>query len=166
MLRSALARNTQLRLPKIRFSSSQEIIAYNGLKLHHVEFPSNNSKINLKHFVSVPIKVHNEVPLAPERFCRNAALLGMYRYFSDSENVSMPSQAEMHLINILKEKFPLATDIAVNDISGGCGAMYEIFVESPDFKGIRIVKQHQMITEALKGEIKDMHGLRITTTPS
>jgi len=93
-------------------------------------------------------------------------LLGTYRYFSDSEDVSMPSPAEMHLLSILKEKFPLATDIAVNDISGGCGAMYEIFVESPDFKGIRLVKQHQMVTEALKGEIKDMHGLRVSTAPS
>ena len=85
------------------------------------------------------------------------------RNYSDSENAS-PSQAEMSLINILKEKFPSASDIAVVDISGGCGSMYEVYVESPDFKGIRLVKQHQMVSEALKGEIKEMHGIRISTS--
>ena len=85
------------------------------------------------------------------------------RNYSDSENAS-PSQAEMSLINILKEKFPSASDIAVVDVSGGCGSMYEVYVESPDFKGIRLVKQHQMVSEALKGEIKEMHGIRISTS--
>lgn len=42
--------------------------------------------------------------------------------------------------------------------------MYEISVESNDFKGISRVKQHQMITDTLKDEIKDMHGLRIHTS--
>lgn len=52
----------------------------------------------------------------------------------------------------------------MSDVSGGCGAMYEIIVESSEFKGISRVKQHQMITDTLKEEIKDMHGLRIHTT--
>lgn len=50
------------------------------------------------------------------------------------------------------------------DISGGCGAMYEIIVETKEFKGLSRVKQHQLITDALKSEIKDMHGLRIHTS--
>merc|ERR1712062_227715 len=87
------------------------------------------------------------------------------RSFSDSADAS-PSQAEMTLINILKEKFPLATDITVVDISGGCGSMYEIYVESPEFKEMRLVKQHKMVNEALKGEIREMHGLRISTMSS
>lgn len=54
----------------------------------------------------------------------------------------------------------------VEDVSGGCGAMYEITVESIDFKGLSKIKQHKLITETLKEEIKDMHGLRIfTSTP-
>lgn len=51
----------------------------------------------------------------------------------------------------------------MSDVSGGCGAMYEIIVESSEFQGISRVKQHQMITDTLKEEIKDMHGLRIHT---
>lgn len=45
--------------------------------------------------------------------------------------------------------------------------MYEISVESIEFKGIPIVRQHKMITDTLKTEIKNMHGLRIhTAVPS
>lgn len=52
----------------------------------------------------------------------------------------------------------------VVDISGGCGAMYEIAVESEQFNGMSRIKQHQMITDTLRNEIKNMHGLRIHTT--
>eukprot|EP00088_Acartia_fossae_P044410 TRINITY_DN4712_c0_g1_i1.p1 TRINITY_DN4712_c0_g1~~TRINITY_DN4712_c0_g1_i1.p1 ORF type:complete len:143 (-),score=4.02 TRINITY_DN4712_c0_g1_i1:183-566(-) len=77
-----------------------------------------------------------------------------------------PSPAESNLIKVLAERFPKATDIAVVDISGGCGSMYEVYVEAPDFKGMRIVKQHKLVTEALKKEIGDMHGIRISTNAS
>lgn len=57
-----------------------------------------------------------------------------------------------------------AKSVSVVDISGGCGAMYEIAIESSDFKGLSRVKQHRMVTDTLKDEIKDMHGLRIHTS--
>jgi len=79
---------------------------------------------------------------------------------------SSPSPAEESLISALSASFPSATDIAVVDISGGCGSMYEVFVEAPDFKGVRVVKQHQMVTKALSTQIKDMHGIRISTAVS
>ena len=41
--------------------------------------------------------------------------------------------------------------------------MYEIYVESSEFAGLTTVKQHQMVTQALKAQIKEMHGLRIHT---
>uniref|UniRef100_A0A4X1W7M0 BolA family member 3 n=1 Tax=Sus scrofa TaxID=9823 RepID=A0A4X1W7M0_PIG len=47
---------------------------------------------------------------------------------------------------------------------GGCGAMYEIQIESEEFKEKRTVQQHQMVNQALKEEIKGMHGLRIFTS--
>ena len=73
---------------------------------------------------------------------------------------------EQKLIDQLRVKFPNATDIAVVDVSGGCGAMFEVFIEAPDFKGMRVVKQHQLVNQALKSEIKEMHGLRISTAVS
>ncbi|KAK8394827.1 hypothetical protein O3P69_005952 [Scylla paramamosain] len=51
------------------------------------------------------------------------------------------------LVTLLKERFPQATAVEVEDISGGCGAMYEVWVEAPDFKGLSRVKQHKLITE-------------------
>lgn len=42
--------------------------------------------------------------------------------------------------------------------------MYEIIVESKDFKGLSMVKQHQLITNTLKEQIKEMHGVRIQTS--
>ena len=113
---------------------------------------SRDSVLNLRSF-----SIANQLKEPPFKYSS--------RCLSD-EASSSPSHAEMSLINILKDKFPSATDIAVVDISGGCGSMYEVYVESPDFKGIRLVKQHQMVSEALKGEIKEMHGIRISTSAS
>ncbi|XP_074051262.1 bolA-like protein 3 [Macrotis lagotis] len=74
------------------------------------------------------------------------------------------TSGELKVRNVLKEKFPRASTIKVTDISGGCGAMYEIHIESEEFKDKRTVQQHQMVNKALKEEIKEMHGLRIFTS--
>jgi len=70
---------------------------------------------------------------------------------------------EQKVAEVLQKSFPKAKEISVVDISGGCGAMYEISIESEDFSGKSRVHQHRMVNEALKEEIKDMHGLRIST---
>ena len=76
------------------------------------------------------------------------------------------SSSEQKMISILHTAFPGATDIAVVDVSGGCGSMYEVFVEAPQFRDVKLVKQHRMVTEALKSEIGEMHGIRIMTQRS
>uniref|UniRef100_A0A8C9DXQ9 BolA-like protein 3 n=1 Tax=Phocoena sinus TaxID=42100 RepID=A0A8C9DXQ9_PHOSS len=68
------------------------------------------------------------------------------------------TEGELKVTQILKEKFPQATAIKVTDISGGCGAMYEIQIELEELKEKRTVQQHQMVNQALKEEIKGMHG--------
>ncbi|XP_078113672.1 bolA-like protein 3 [Sander vitreus] len=77
--------------------------------------------------------------------------------------MSTQTDGEARIANILKEKFPLAASLKVVDISGGCGAMYEIHIESSEFKGKRTIQQHQLVNQALKEEIQGMHGLRIFT---
>ncbi|XP_044117354.1 bolA-like protein 3 isoform X3 [Neovison vison] len=57
------------------------------------------------------------------------------------------TEGELKVTQILKEKFPGATAIKVTDISGGCGAMYEIRIESEEFKEKRTVQQHQMVNQ-------------------
>nr|VZH94032.1 unnamed protein product [Spirometra erinaceieuropaei] len=52
--------------------------------------------------------------------------------------------------------------IVVEDVSGGCGAMFQIFIKSKDFAGMSVLAQHRAVKEALKKEIADMHGLTLT----
>ncbi|KAJ8249233.1 hypothetical protein GJAV_G00232610 [Gymnothorax javanicus] len=77
--------------------------------------------------------------------------------------LSSQTNGELRITQILKESFPQATSVRVQDISGGCGAMYEVHIESNEFKGKRTVQQHQLVNQALKDEIQGMHGLRIFT---
>ncbi|CAK9297850.1 unnamed protein product [Gordionus sp. m RMFG-2023] len=74
------------------------------------------------------------------------------------------TEGEKKIYDRLKDKFPNATFIEVIDISGGCGGMYNLVVCSPDFKGLKSVKQHQLVNEALKEETSDLHGWRIHTS--
>ena len=51
------------------------------------------------------------------------------------------------------------TFVEVKDISGGCGSMYAIEVESLDFKGVSKVKQSRMVNDLIKKEIGEVSGL-------
>uniref|UniRef100_A0A1I7YI94 BolA-like protein 3 n=1 Tax=Steinernema glaseri TaxID=37863 RepID=A0A1I7YI94_9BILA len=73
------------------------------------------------------------------------------------------SEGEKKIADLLRQRFPTASSIVVDDISGGCGSMYQVAVESEDFKGKAKVQQHKMVTETLQKEIADMHGIVITT---
>lgn len=67
------------------------------------------------------------------------------------------------MTEILSKRFPKAVNIKVEDVSGGCGAMYEIYVETNEFKGLSVVKQHRSVYDALKDQIKHIHGLQVVT---
>lgn len=69
---------------------------------------------------------------------------------------------EKELMNLLKVQLN-ATSVEVKDTSGGCGAMYSVFVQSPLFEGLTKIKQHRMVHEALKKEIPNLHGLTVET---
>lgn len=70
---------------------------------------------------------------------------------------------EQQLSETLKRSLPGITYVSVEDISGGCGAMFEVNVEAKEFVGLSRVKQHRLVTETLKSEIAEMHGIRIHT---
>ncbi|KAF5905104.1 bolA-like protein 3 [Clarias magur] len=57
------------------------------------------------------------------------------------------TNGEIRIAKILKEKFPQASSLKVVDISGGCGAMYEIHIASEEFRGKRTVQQHQLVNQ-------------------
>ncbi|KAG7879305.1 hypothetical protein KL905_003296 [Ogataea polymorpha] len=55
------------------------------------------------------------------------------------------------------------SNLSVRDISGGCGSMFAINIESPKFKGLPMIKQHRLVNELLKDEIAKWHGLQLKT---
>uniref|UniRef100_A0A673FZQ8 BolA-like protein 3 n=1 Tax=Sinocyclocheilus rhinocerous TaxID=307959 RepID=A0A673FZQ8_9TELE len=57
------------------------------------------------------------------------------------------TDGETRITQVLKVKFPQASLLKVVDISGGCGAMYEIHIESDEFRGKRTVQQHQLVNQ-------------------
>ncbi|XP_010422935.1 PREDICTED: protein BOLA2 [Camelina sativa] len=51
--------------------------------------------------------------------------------------------------------------LEVIDISGGCGASFEIEVVSEQFEGKRLLERHRMVNAALEEEMKEIHALSI-----
>lgn len=75
----------------------------------------------------------------------------------------MPAgEYEQKIYKMLQERFQPAK-LEVQDVSGGCGSMFAILVESTEFKGIPMVKQHRLVNELLKDEISQWHGLQLRT---
>ncbi|KAK6462502.1 bola protein [Scheffersomyces coipomensis] len=69
---------------------------------------------------------------------------------------------EKKIYEILKQEFS-PKNLEVKDVSGGCGSMFAILVESEKFKGIPMIKQHRLVNEVLKEEIAQWHGLQLQT---
>lgn len=72
---------------------------------------------------------------------------------------------EQKIYNILQQEFQ-PKNLQVRDVSGGCGSMFAISVESEKFKDIPMVKQHRLVNEALKDEISKWHGIQLRTKSS
>lgn len=43
---------------------------------------------------------------------------------------------------------------------------FQVSIEAKEFTGLTRVKQHRLVTDSLKSEIAEMHGIRIHTAPS
>ena len=68
------------------------------------------------------------------------------------------------LEQLLKEAFPDATELSVQDRTGG-GDHFQVTVASPRFDGLSKVEQHRLVYAALDGPWRDgtIHELRIET---
>lgn len=69
---------------------------------------------------------------------------------------------EHKIYDILHNSFT-PKDLVVKDVSGGCGSMFAILIESEQFKGIPMVKQHRLVNHVLKDEIAKWHGIQLKT---
>ncbi|KAG1473520.1 hypothetical protein G6F56_000910 [Rhizopus delemar] len=84
-------------------------------------------------------------------------------YSTQPEALNGLSAGEKHIYQKLFEALN-PHKLHVADVSGGCGSMYAIDIAASKFQGTSIVKQHRMVNEILKEEIKGMHGLQLKTT--
>ena len=94
----------------------------------------------------------------------NSQNKNFYQLFS-SESVNNNEAPELKMENILREELG-ADHVKIEDISGGCGSMYKMFVVSEEFEGLNKIKQHRLVQRALASEIADMHGLILDTMPA
>lgn len=112
---------------------------------------------------------------------RNTRLSNIYKYnssikqrtispfLSSKRNYSTPQEEsepmdeyELKIYNILQQELN-PVNLKIKDVSGGCGSMFSIFIESEKFKGLTMIKQHRLVNEILKDEIKKWHGLQLRT---
>ena len=68
------------------------------------------------------------------------------------------------LQNLLESAFPEATELRVEDRTGG-GYHFHVTVRSASFNGLSLLEQHRQINDALADPLRDgtIHELRITT---
>ena len=71
------------------------------------------------------------------------------------------------LQHLLHQAFPDATELSVEDRTGG-GDHFQVTVASPRFDGLPLLEQHRLVNDALAGPLRDgtIHELRIKTKGS
>ena len=71
------------------------------------------------------------------------------------------------LQQLLHEAFPDATELRVEDRTGG-GDHFQVTLATPRFDGLPLLEQHRLVNDALAGPLRDgtIHELRIKTKGS
>lgn len=72
------------------------------------------------------------------------------------------ARPEDRMVSILKTGLS-ASIVEVRDVSGGCGAFYNVLVVASSFASMSTMKQHRLVTDLLQKDIVQMHGLTIKT---
>lgn len=62
-----------------------------------------------------------------------------------------------NLTQIIKERLQ-ATEVEVQDMSGGCGQAYAVIIVSDIFLGKNKLARHRLVNAALKDEINQIHA--------
>jgi stress-induced morphogen len=74
------------------------------------------------------------------------------------------TMASQELESLLQQAFPDATELVVEDRTGG-GDHFQVVVTSPRFDGLPLLEQHRLVNQALADPLADgtIHELRIKT---
>ena len=76
----------------------------------------------------------------------------------------MGAMAVERLESLLRDAFPDASHLSVEDRTGG-GDHFQVTVASPRFAGLPLLEQHRLVNQALADPLRDgtIHELRIKT---
>ncbi|PLW47527.1 hypothetical protein PCANC_07824 [Puccinia coronata f. sp. avenae] len=86
------------------------------------------------------------------------------RRSSSSEATPLsPDSTHQSISRKLALRFPNASVLRVEDVSGGCGSFFVVEVTDGSFVGLSTLKQHQLINRTLAEDIDKIHGLQIRT---
>ncbi|EGG19369.1 bolA family protein [Cavenderia fasciculata] len=98
---------------------------------------------------------------------RNSITTSSIRYFSaSSKDQDAQCDPKGEKIKSVLQEALNPTVLEVLDMSGGCGSMYRIEVESHEFKGKSTLQQHKRVNQLLKEVIPSLHGLTLFTRDS
>ena len=77
--------------------------------------------------------------------------------------LSENAKREQRMRALLTEELSPAL-LEIEDLSGGCGAMFRISVCSDKFRDKKMLEQHRMVNTILKEEIKAIHAITLVTS--
>ena len=93
-------------------------------------------------------------------------------YQKENRIFTLNSQQNLRRLKFKFKTFPVRVGLfffasfIAHSGKGGCGTFYAISISSPAFQGLSTLKQHKLVTEALKLEIAGIHGLQVPQSSS
>lgn len=105
-------------------------------------------------------KGHPTTQLHPRSFSTTLTALS-----DESPTTSPPdhlTEGEAKIYTLVQSSLS-PTKLEVQDVSGGCGSMYALDIVSEKFAGLTVIKQHRLVNQVLKEEIKGWHGMQLKT---
>lgn len=83
-----------------------------------------------------------------------------------SKTLEFPSfldTTEREIFQLLATSDLAPTKLDIKDVSGGCGSMFAIEVESEVFRGLGLLKQQRAVMAVLGGMVRGWHGVQVRT---
>ncbi|KAF2195235.1 bola-like protein [Zopfia rhizophila CBS 207.26] len=77
---------------------------------------------------------------------------------SEAETVQKSTGVTPEGLKIKLEKVLGATHVQIEDMSGGCGQMFEAIIVSPQFAKKTTLARHRLVNNTLKEEIAAIHA--------
>merc|ERR1712216_484412 len=64
---------------------------------------------------------------------------------------------------LLREAIPELSTLSVTDVSGGCGAKFELIIVSQSFEGVPLLKRQRLVNDTLKPVMDQIHAVSMKT---